>query len=297
MLNSYNQIASNKKRTVILMMLFIIFIIALGYLFSYLFDWGYTGLIFAVIISIIMSMISYYSGDKVALFTSGAHEITKDENPYVYRIIENLSIASGNPMPKVHLINDPSINAFACGRDPKHSSIAVTIGAIEKLENEELEGVLAHEMSHVKNYDIRLMTIVIICVGIISLMADFFIRGSFFRGRDNNDNKSGGILIIVGIVLAILSPIFANLIQLAVSRKREYLADASGALLTRFPDGLANALEKIKDDQIGMKKVNSATAHLFISSPFGINKKSFANLLSTHPPIEDRIKRLRDMNI
>ncbi len=295
MLNSYNQIASNKKRTIILMTLFIVFIISLGYLFSYLFDWGYTGVIMAVIISIVLSMISYYSGDKVALFASGAKEVEKNDNPYLYRIVENLSITSGNPMPKVYIIEDLAINAFACGRDPKNSSIAVTRGAIEKLENEELEGVVAHEMSHIKNYDIRLMTIVIICVGIITLMADFFIRGSFFGKRDNK--SSGSILLIVGIVLAILSPIFANLIQLAVSRKREYLADASGVLLTRYPDGLANALEKIKRDEIGMKKVNTATAHLFISSPFGINKKSFANLFSTHPPIEDRINKLRQMNI
>ncbi|HNZ86455.1 MAG TPA: M48 family metallopeptidase [bacterium] len=296
-MNLYNQISSNKKKTVVLIIFFIVFILALGYLFSYLFEWGYSGLILAIIISIAMSMMSYYSGDKVALFASGAKQITKEENPYVYRMVENLSIASGNPMPQVYIMNDESINAFACGRDPKHSSIAVTTGAINKLENEELEGVIAHEMSHIKNYDIRLMTVVIICVGIISLMADFFIRGSFFRGRDNDDNKSGGLLVLVGIILAILSPIFANLIQLAVSRKREYLADASASLLTRYPEGLANALEKIKNDGIGMTKVNTATAHLFISSPFGINKKSFAKLFSTHPPIEDRIKKLREMSV
>lgn len=295
-MNSYNEINSNKRKTVILMMIFIIFIIALGYLFSYLFNWGYEGLFFAIVISIVLSMTSYYSGDKIALFTSGAQEIQKDENPYLYRMVENLCIASGVQTPKIYVINDDAINAFACGRDPKHSSIAVTAGAIKKLENEELEGVIAHELSHVKNYDIRLMTVVIICVGIISLLADFFIRGNLFRSRDS-ENKGGGILIIVGIILAILSPIFANLIQLAVSRKREYLADASGALLTRYPEGLANALEKIKNDDEALQKVNTATAHLFISSPYGVSKKSFANLFSTHPPIEDRINKLREMNI
>ncbi len=296
MSNLYSQIDSNKRKTFLLMFIFVVFVTLLGYIFGRVYNWGYGGVIFICFISIFMSMISYYSGDKVALFSAGAKQLEKNENPYVYRMVENLSITSGNPMPKVYIMNDDSINAFACGRDPKHSSIAVTTGAIAKLENEELEGVIAHEMSHIKNYDIRLMTIVIICVGIISLLADFFIRGSFFRSRDN-ENKGGGILIIVGIVLAILSPIFANLIQLAVSRKREYLADASGALLTRYPEGLANALEKIKRDGIGMQKTNTATAHLFISSPFGVGKKSFAKLFSTHPPIEDRINKLREMSV
>lgn len=295
-MNSYNQISSNKRKTFLLMLIFVVFVTLLGYIFGRVYNWGYGGVIFICLISIFMSMISYYSGDRVALFSAGAKQLEKNENPYVYRMVENLSIADGVEMPKVYIMNDDSINAFATGRDPKHSSIAITTGAIAKLENEELEGVIAHEMSHIKNYDIRLMTIVIICVGIISLLADFFIRGSLFRSRDS-ENKGGGILVIVGIILAILSPIFANLIQLAVSRKREYLADASGALLTRYPEGLANALEKIKNDGIGMQKTNTATAHLFISSPFGSGKKAMANLFSTHPPISDRINKLRGMSV
>ncbi|KKT90782.1 MAG: Protease HtpX-like protein [Parcubacteria group bacterium GW2011_GWF2_45_11] len=212
--------------------------------------------------------------------------------------MENLCLTAGLPLPKIHLISDPNINAFATGRNPKTASIAITTGALEKLENEELEGVIAHELSHIKNYDIRVMTIVIICVGIITLMTDFFLRAHFFLGGKRNDHNAGqlgAVLMIVGLVLAILSPVFATLIQLAVSRKREYLADASGVLLTRYPDGLAQALEKINRYNQPMPRANHATAHLYIANPFnGLNKKISA-LLSTHPPIQDRIARLRQM--
>lgn len=300
----YNQIDSNKRRSVILVTIFIVFIIGLGWLFGEITGYGYSIIWVAVIISILMSLFSYYSGDKVALATSGAKKIQKTDNPYVYRMVENLCITSGLPVPKVHIISDSTINAFATGRDPKHASIAITSGAIEKLKNEELEGVIAHELSHIKNYDIRLMMIVIVLIGVVVLISDWLIRFQFFGGKRNReDGQVGIVLLIIGIILAILSPIFAQLIQLAVSRKREYLADASGALLTRYPDGLASALEKILKENGSLKRANNATAHLFISSPFGdssstepkTRKRIFTNLFSTHPPIEERVKLLRKM--
>ena len=293
----YSQIDSNKRKTIVLMAMFIIVIIALGYLFNYYYgDQSYGILIIAVIIAIVMSLTSYFSGDKIALATAGAKQIDKEANLYVYRMVENLCITAGTPTPKVHIIEDSAINAFATGRDPEHASIAITQGAIDKLTNEELEGVIAHELSHIKNYDIRLMMVVIVCVGIITLLADFFIRMRFYGGgKSKGNNKAGGIIILVGIILAILSPLFAKLIQLAISRKREYLADASGAMLTRFPEGLANALEKIKAQAQPLKKANHATAHLYIASPWANTKKSWLHLTATHPPIDDRINKLRQM--
>ncbi|MEK7084857.1 MAG: M48 family metallopeptidase, partial [Patescibacteria group bacterium] len=228
-------------------------------------------------------------------------------NPYVYRRVENLCITAGTPMPKVHIIESAALNAFATGRDPEHASIALTTGIIDALKNEELEGVIAHELSHVKNYDIRVMTIVVVLVGTIALLSDFFFRIRFFSsiggsafggGGGRRDSRGGGgqvgaIIMIVGIVLLILSPIIAELIKLAVSRRREYLADASGALLTRYPEGLARALEKISQSKTPLAHASAATAHLFISNPF--KKHSVSGLFSTHPPIEERVKKLRGM--
>ncbi len=289
----YSQITRNKRKTIILIAIFIAFILGLGWLFGELYNFGYVGLIIALIISVLMSLTGYYKGDKIALMSSGAKEIKKEENPYLYRMVENLSITAGLPMPKVHIINDPGMNAFACGRDPNHSSVAVTTGIMEKLENEELEGVIAHELSHIKNYDIRIMTIVIVLVGIIALMADFMLRAHIFGfgGRDR-DSKSGPLMII-GLVLMILSPFIAQLIQLAVSRKREFLADADGSLLTRYPEGLARALEKISQDNIPIKKASNATAHLYIANP--LKGKKVSKLFSTHPPVAERIQALRTM--
>ncbi|MDD5342612.1 MAG: M48 family metallopeptidase [Patescibacteria group bacterium] len=288
----YKQISANKRKSIVLIILFIILVGAIGWALGQIFRFGYAGIIWALIIAIGLSFLSYYSGDKIALFTAGAQPIAKEQNPYVYRMVENLCITSGLPLPKIYIINDPAPNAFATGRDPKHSSIAVTTGLIERLENEELEGVLAHELSHVKNYDIRIMMVVIICVGFITLLADIFLRGSLFGG--SRRREGGSILAIVGLILIILSPIFARLIQFAISRKREFLADASGALLTRYPEGLARALEKISSYKDPMRRTNKATAHLYIASPFG-GKKGFRNLFSTHPPIEERVKALRTM--
>lgn len=271
----------------------------MGWVFGELTEMGYGGLILALIIAMLMALYGYFSGDKVALWTSGAKPIIKEQNPYVYRMVENLSITAGIPIPKVYVISDSAINAFATGRDPEHASIAVTKGAIEKLENEELEGVLAHEMSHIKNYDIRLMTIVIICVGTVALLSNWFFRISFFGGRKSS--RGGGqaqlVVMAIGLVLLIFAPIIAQLIKLAVSRKREFLADASGALLTRYPAGLANALEKIENQNVEpMLRANNSTAHLFISNPFGHKaRKGLAKLFSTHPPVEERIKTLRGM--
>ncbi len=247
---------------------------------------------FAITLALVLNLVSYFKGDKIALAISKAKEIKKEENPYVFRMVENLSMTAGTPMPKVYIIQDPNINAFATGRDPQNSSIAVTTGAIEKLANEELEGVIAHELSHIKNYDIRLMMIVIVCVGIITLLADFFLRTNFIFGYKKSNNKNGGPLIIIGLLLAILSPLFAKLIQLAVSRKREYLADAAGALLTRYPEGLARALEKIDTLNQPMKSANHATAHLYIANPF---KVKVVGLFSTHPPLNERVAKLRSM--
>jgi len=296
----YSQIDSNKRKSVLLIAIFIVFIIFIGWIFAQYTEIGYFALPFAAGISIIMALSSYYGGDKVALLTSGAKEITKEQSPYVYRMVENLSIASGMPVPRVHIIQDENINAFATGRDPKHASIAVTTGAIEKLENEELEGVLAHELSHIKNYDIRVMTIVIVLVGLVAILADIFLRMTFWGGvghsRGSKKEGTQGILMVIGLIFLIISPIIAKIIQLAVSRKREFLADASGSLMTRYPQGLANALEKIKNQNIRpMKKASNATAHLFLSSPFGSTKKFMAGMFSTHPPIDERISALRKM--
>lgn len=287
----YNQIDSNKRKTRILMALFFAFVIGIGFLFEQM-GYGYGAVVIAVVISFFMSWLSYYHSDKIALRSSGAREISQKDNPYLYRMVENLCIASGMPMPKVHIIDSPALNAFATGRDPEHASIAVTTGLLGALENEELEGVIAHELSHVKNYDIRVMTIVIVLVGSIALLSDMFFRMSLFGGKRENKNTHPAF-IIIGIVLLILSPLIAELIKLAISRKREYLADASGALLTRYPEGLARALEKIAASEVPFQKANSATAHLFISNPF--KGKKLKNMFSTHPPIEERIKKLRGM--
>lgn len=292
----YNQIDSNKRKTWALIIIFIIVISLIGYFIGFVTEDGYGIFGLAIIISVVMSLFGYFSGDKVALATSGAKEIQENDNPYLYRMVENLCITAGMPIPKVHLITDDAINAFATGRDPQHASIAITTGAINKLENEELEGVIAHELSHIKNYDIRLMTVVIVLVGIIALVSDIFLRMTIFGGGRKSESKgSNPIFLIIGVVLIILSPIIAQLIKFAVSRKREYLADASGSLLTRYPEGLARALEKINNDHTVLKRANNATAHLYISNPFGGTKKFLANAFSTHPPLEDRINQLRGM--
>ncbi len=279
------------------MIVFIFFVILLGWLFGKITGYGYDGIVIAAIISLSMALFSFYRGDKVALWTAGAKKISKEDDPYVYRMVENLCITAGLPMPKIYIINDPAPNAFATGRDPEHASVALTTGIIKRLENEELEGVIAHELSHIKNYDIRLMMVVIVLVGTIALLADWMMRSFLWgrRGDDRENGQLGAVLAIAGIILAILSPVIAQMIQLAISRKREFLADASGSLLTRYPEGLARALEKISEYKRPLRRANNATAHLYISNPFSESGRLMAKLFSTHPPIEERVKALREM--
>lgn len=296
----YTEIARNKRRTFVLISLFLILVIGLAWVFSYVYD-AYWILPIAVFLASFQAVTSYWWSDKITLAISGAKEVQKKDAQELYRTVENLSIAAGLPTPKVYIIQDSAPNAFATGRDPKHAVVAVTTGLLEKLNKAELEGVIAHELSHIGNYDIRLMTVVVVLVGIVTLIADWFLRFSFFNGDSDNDKgQLGAILAIAGIALAILSPIFATLIQLALSRKREFLADADGALLTRYPEGLAAALEKIGADREPLEAANKATAHLYFANPLkehqGKDSRGwFAGLFSTHPPIEDRIKKLRGM--
>ena len=293
----YAHIAANKRKTWLLIVIFFAFVIGLGWVFGEAYGVsGISAMGFAGIIAIAMALFGYFKGDTVALATSGAKPLARNDNPYIYRMVENLTIAAGMPMPKVYLIPDPVPNAFATGRDPEHASIAVTSGIVELLENEELEGVLAHELSHIQNYDIRVMTIVIVLVGLVALASDFFLRMQFYGGgRRRSEGNIGAAILIIGIVLAILSPLIAKIIQLAVSRKREFLADTSGVLLTRYPAGLSGALAKIDAHPKDLRRANQATAHLYFSSPFGTSRKFFAKLFSTHPPISERITRLQEM--
>jgi heat shock protein HtpX len=298
-MNIYSQISKNIWKSWIIMILFVLFASTVAYIIGRATGYGLPFTFLIIAISIASSIGSYYFSDQVVLSTSGAQPIKKTDNPELYRIVENLAIGSGVPMPKLYIMDDSSLNAFATGRDPKHSSVAVTAGLLDKLNKSELEGVIAHELSHVKNYDIRMMAIAAVLVGFIALFADLFMRGLLWGGikNESRDNRAQGIFLILGLLFAIISPIVATLIQLAVSRKREFLADASGALLTRYPEGLASALEKISSDKKPLQSATSATAHLFIDNPF--KKKGFhgwfMGVFSTHPPIEERIKILRSM--
>ena len=295
----YTQASKNVFRTYLLITLFLIFIIGIGYVFSYNLQ-SPSILYIAVAFSFFMSFFSYWYSDKIALGISRAHELKLEDNPGLYHIVENLCITAGLPTPKIYMMDEQAINAFATGRDKEHAVIAVTRGAMEKLNRSELEGVIAHELSHVGNRDILLATVIVVLVGFVSLMSHWFLRFSFLGGgrrggRDGEGGQITAILAIVGVILAILSPLAAMLIQLAISRKREFLADADGALLTRYPEGLASALEKIAADPTKLSVANNATAHLYIASPF--KKKGFSTLFMTHPPIEERIKILREMEI
>jgi len=297
----YTNISSNKRKTVMYVTGFLVFIIFVGWAFSIIFQNPFI-LYIAVGFSFFQALISYYFSDKIALSISRAKPIEKKDNPTLYRVVENLCIAAGLPTPKIYIINDTAPNAFATGRDPEHSAIAVTSGILEKLNKQELEGVIAHELSHVGNYDIRLQTIVVVLVGIIALLSDLFLRLSFYGFGDRDRSQAGAFLLIAGIVLALLSPIFAVLIQLAISRKREFLADASGALLTRYPEGLASALEKISADTEPLEVANKATAHLYFDNPLKGQKGKnalgwFSKLFLTHPPAQERIKALREMSV
>jgi heat shock protein HtpX len=289
----YSEIAANKRRTIFLMFGFFVLVAAIAYGVSWYYQ-DFTISIFALVFAIGYILWTYFASDKLALSVNNARQIEKKDNPRLWNAVENLSIATGSPMPKVYIMDDPAPNAFATGRDPQHSAVAVTNGLLDIMDDKELQGVLAHELGHIRNFDIRLMMVAFGLVAVISIISDIVLRSMFWGGRDS-DNRGGNnaIFLIIGIVALILAPIVATVIQLAISRKREYLADATAALTTRYPEGLASALEKIGAQGLAMKKQSASTAHLFIANP--LKKGSLSNLFSTHPPIEDRVKRLRQM--
>lgn len=293
----YNQADKNTRLTWIYITGFLVFVIGVGYTFSQ--AMGNSLILYiAVIFAVLMSFGSYWWSDKIVLAMSSAKEIKFENNKELYRLVENLCITAGLPVPKIYIIQDGASNAFATGRDPEHGVVCLTSGIINKLEKSELEGVIAHELSHIGNRDILISTVVVVLVGFVALLADWFQHWAFWGGR-GRDNDRGGqlqiIIMIVAIILSILAPIAAVLMQMAISRKREFLADASGALLTRYPEGLARALEKISADPEKLKVANRATAHLFISNPF--KGKKVSKLFMTHPPVEERIAKLRGMDI
>ncbi|MEI8337936.1 MAG: M48 family metallopeptidase [bacterium] len=293
----YTHQTENVAKTWVLMTLFIAVVLALGGFFSYYYQ--STGILyFAIIFSIFANIFSYWFSDKITLSVAGAKPVTREEYFDLYNAVENLSITAGLPLPKIYVIPDNAPNAFATGRNKNHATVAVTSGLLQIMNKSELEGVIAHELSHIGNRDILLSTMVVVLVGMVSLLSNMFMRNMMFGGRRNNDDReNGNILAIIGIVLAILTPIIATLIQLAISRKREFLADSSGALLTRYPEGLASALKKIGAYDAPMLKANTATAHLYISNPFGPNEKKVnfvAKLFLTHPPISERIAALEN---
>lgn len=294
----YTQSDRNTRLTWVYITGFLVFVIGVGYIFAGAMG-NSTILYIAVIFSIIMSLGSYWWSDKIVLAMSSAKEVKHDDNPQIYHLVENLCITTGLPVPKIYIIEDSAMNAFATGRDPQHGVICLTTGIISRLEKKELEGVIAHELSHIGNRDILLSTVIVILVGFVTLLADWFRHWAFFGGRSRDNDSGGGqlkmILIILAIILSILAPIASVLMQLAISRKREFLADADGALLTRYPEGLASALQKISGDTEKLEAANRATAHLFIANPF--KGKKIMKMFMTHPPIEERIKALRGMNV
>jgi len=297
----YTHASENIRKTWFLLLFFGIFIIGLGWLFSHIY--GDPNILYiAAAIAIFQSGFSYWFSDSIALALAGAHPIEKRDNPELYRLVENLSIAAGLPLPKIYITEDAQPNAFATGRDKNHAVVAVTRGLLARLDKNELEGVIAHELSHIGNKDMLLQTIVVVLVGVVAIISDWFLRFSLWGGRRSDDRDRGQldlILLAFGIVAALLAPLAATMIQLSISRKREFLADASAALLTRYPEGLARALQKISSDPSPMRSVNDATAHLYIASPFrGKQVGSWFNkLFSTHPPIEDRVKALMEMAV
>ncbi|MDY6795908.1 MAG: M48 family metalloprotease [Actinomycetota bacterium] len=305
----YDEISRNKWKSALLVSVFIALVLALGFFIGYIWgpSWALTGLIIATIIALIMALTSYYKSDKIALTAAGAKPVTRDDFPYYVNTVEGLAIAAGLPAPRTYIIETPAMNAFATGRDPEHAAIAVTTGLLERCNRLELEGVLAHEMSHIKNYDIRLMCMVVVLVGLVVIFAEVMLRMFIFGGGRRRDVSSGGegggivylVILIVGLAFLVLSPIIAQLLQLSISRKREYLADANGAMLTRYPEGLAGALEKLTAEAKPFPRTSRATAHLFIVQPFRKEAKQKnpkkSRIWDTHPPIQERIKRLRGM--
>lgn len=286
----YHEQSKNVWKTWLLMSTFLVVIVAIGYVFAMIYD-DLLILIIAIVFSLLMNFFSYWYSDKIVLAMYKAAPITKDQNPELWNVVENLCITAGLPMPRVYIIPDNAPNAFATGRNKEHAAVAVTSGLLKTLNRTELEGVVAHELSHIGNRDILISTVIIVLVGFVSILSHIFLRSMFF-GRRNDREGGNAIFVLIGIALAILSPIAVTIIQLAVSRKREYLADASAVLLTRYPEGLANALRKISEYNQPMRQTSQATAHLFIANPLGNVGKKVSGLFSTHPPVEDRIRIL-----
>lgn len=287
----YSQITANKRKTAVMMVVFVALVAGLGWVFGQ-FSGKPAITPFVLIGALVYTLLAYYSGSKLALTMNGAHEIQKKDNPRLWKIVENLSITEGMPMPKVYIIDDPAPNAMATGRKPDVAIVAATTGLLEIMDDKELQGVMAHELGHVKNYDIRVSMVAFALVAVVSIIADIMLRMTWFRD-DNDDSSSNTIFFVVGIVAAIIAPLIAILLQASISRKREYLADATGALATRYPEGLASALTKIGHYGSTMRKQNASTAHLFFANP--LKGRSFANMFSTHPPVADRIAKLRKM--
>ena len=306
-LNIYDQIASNKRKTWFFLIIYVLFILLVGAVIGYaMFEEDFIGPMGVFgIFAIIFGLIGYYASGKMLMVISGAKEIQKTDNPELFRIVENMSIAAGIPQPKVYIIEDTAPNAFAAGRDPNHAMVCVTTGILSKLEKAELEGVIAHEIAHINNYDVRLMSIVAILAGVVALMSDIFLRWTFWGGgrRRRSSGKNAGqlqlIMFVIAIALAILAPLIAMVVKMSISRKREFLADASGAMLTRYPEGLARALEKISKDTEPLEAANKATAHMYIINPLTEHKGTprgwFSGMFLTHPPVEERLKALRAM--
>jgi len=299
----FEQVRGNKNKSYLLMGFFIVLVGVLGAVLGIVWGAPRFGLAFAVIISIFYTMFSYFTGDKLILRMSGAREVTKAEYPHLFHTVEGLALAAGVPTPKAYVIDDTALNAFATGRNPEHAAVTVTTGLLEVLDRQELEGVIAHEMSHIQNYDIRLMMLATVMVGLVTLLSDFILRSFLWGGHGGRRRRSQGggggaqlALIVIGLLFAVLAPFIGYLIKLAVSRQREYLADANAAVLTRYPPGLSSALEKIKADPDPLvDKANKASAHLFISTPFRKTKSFVAGAFSTHPPIDERIERLNSL--
>ena len=302
----YTQSSNNIRKTWLLMAIFLGVVIGIGWIFSQIY--GSPGILYiAVIFSIFMNVLSYWFSDKIVLAMHKAHPVKMEDNPELYRVLENLTITAGLPMPKFYLVQDPAPNAFATGRNPQHAAVAVTSGLLERLDRSELEGVLAHELSHIGNRDMLVSTVAVVLAGFIAIISDMFMRSMFWGGMGRrNDSRGGGAhaaIFIIGIALSILAPIIALLIRLAISRRREFLADSSGALLTRYPDGLASALRKISTYSQPLKTATNATAHLFFENPFGADRRGaqktpwLVRMFMTHPPIEERIKALGQVRV
>ncbi len=300
----FEQIAQNKRASLLLSFLMLLILVALGYLVGEAVagpGYGTRGIAVAAVVGVVFGLFSYYSGGAMVLAISRAKRIEKKDHPVLFNVVEEMTIASGLPMPRIYIIEDTATNAFASGRDPQHAAVTVTRGLLDKLNRDQLQGVIAHELSHIRNYDVLFATVIAIQVGVIALICDFFLRYTFWGGGRRRDSRgkgggSGAIILVLALVLAILAPLFSKLLQLAISRQREYLADASAAELTRYPEGLAQALEVISGDKEVLEAANRATQHLYIANPLKGKQRAGRSVFSTHPPIEERIRRLREMS-